>query len=89
MTFLLSDGVELLQAYLRWRKELGEATTSDSPLFASREARGITAVTQKIITPILHGVARKAGLNGDWKYGVLRAHSLRKFFITQMTNQGG
>lgn len=30
----------------------------------------------------------KAGLNGNGKYGILRAHSLRKFFVTQLTNHG-
>jgi integrase len=37
---------------------------------------------------MIHAVAKKAGLNGTWPYGVLRAHSFRKFFITQMTNHG-
>ena len=37
---------------------------------------------------MLKNIAAKAGLNGDGKYGVIRAHSLRKFFITQMTNHG-
>ena len=88
ITFLASDGVEILKAYLRWRKDLGEEITSESPLFASRNDRGNHAVTQQMINLMLHGVAKKVGLNGDWKYGILRAHSFRKFFITQMTNHG-
>jgi hypothetical protein len=32
--------------------------------------------------------AKKAGLNGDNKYGIMRTHGLRKFFITQLTNHG-
>ena len=37
---------------------------------------------------MLKNIAIKAGLNGNGKYGVLRAHSLRKFFVTQLTNHG-
>lgn len=37
---------------------------------------------------MLKNVAIKAGLNGNGKYGVIRAHSLRKFFVTQLTNHG-
>jgi site-specific recombinase XerD len=77
-----------MKAYLRWRKGLGEEITANSPLFASRTNRGTTAVTQQMVNLMMHGVAKKAGLNGDWKYGILRAHSFRKFFITQMTNHG-
>ena len=33
-------------------------------------------------------IAKRAVLNGDWKYCMLKAHSLRKFFVTQLTNQG-
>ena len=37
---------------------------------------------------MLKGIAIKAGLNGNGKYGRLRAHPLRKFFVTQLTNHG-
>lgn len=37
---------------------------------------------------MLKNIAAKAVLNADNKYGVVRAHSLRKFFITQLTNHG-
>ena len=40
ITFLASDGVEILKAYLRWRKDLGEEIRGDSPLFVSRTKRG-------------------------------------------------
>lgn len=36
ITFLASEGVELLKRYLEWRRELAEKISSDSPLFASR-----------------------------------------------------
>jgi len=35
---------------------------------------------------MLKNVAIKAGLNGDGKYGTLRVHCLRKFFVSQLTN---
>lgn len=88
ITFLASDGVEILKAYLRWRKNLGEEISAESPLFASRTNRGAVAIGPDNVNEMIHRIAKKAGLNGDWKYGILRAHSFRKFFITQMTNHG-
>ncbi len=32
--------------------------------------------------------AKRAGFNGNGKYGRIRAHCLRKFFVTQLTNHG-
>ena len=37
---------------------------------------------------MLRNVAIKSGLNGNGKYGILSTHSLRKFFVTQLTNHG-
>ena len=88
ITFLASDGIEILKAYLRWRENLGEKLSPDSPLFTSRSDRGNSTIRPEKINEMIHKIAKKAGLNGDWKYGVLRAHSFRKFFITQMTNHG-
>ena len=88
ITFLASDGVEMLKSYLRWRKDLGEEITGNSPLFVSRTNRGENAVHSEKINEMINRIAKKAGLNGDWKYGILRAHSFRKFFITQVTNHG-
>ena len=88
ITFLASDGVEILKAYLRWRKDLGEEINGDSPLFVSRTKRGSSAIHSEKINEMIHAIAKKAGLNGTWPYGILRAHSFRKFFITQMTNHG-
>jgi integrase len=87
-TFLGSDGIEILKAYLRWRENLGEKLNPDSPLFTSRTDHGNSTIRPEKVNEMIHKVAKKAGLNGDWKYGVLRAHSFRKFFITQMTNHG-
>ncbi|MHB1492805.1 MAG: tyrosine-type recombinase/integrase [Thermoplasmataceae archaeon] len=88
ITFMASDGIEILKAYLRWRKDLGEEILVESPLFASRTNRGIVAIGPDNVNEMIHKIAKKADLNGDWKYGILRAHSFRKFFITQMTNHG-
>jgi integrase len=88
VTFLGSDGVEMLKRYLGWRLRKGEKLNSDSPLFVGRTRRGNKPLTQQKFNKMLKNVAVKAGLNGDGKYGVIRAHSLRKFFITQLTNHG-
>ena len=88
ITFLASDGVKILGRYLEWRKQIGEELTLDSPLFASRTKRGARLLSQQKYTKMLKNIAIKAGLNGNGKYGTLRAHSLRKFFVTQLTNHG-
>ena len=88
ITFLASDGVEILKAYLRWRRDLGEEITGESPLFVSRTSRGENAIHSEKMNEMIHRIAKKAGLNGTWPFGILRAHSFRKFFITQMTNHG-
>jgi hypothetical protein len=88
IAFLASDGVEILKAYPRWKKDLGEEIKGDSPLFVSRTKRGSSTIHSEKINEIIHAVAKKAGLNGTWPYGVLRAYSFRKFFITQTTNHG-
>lgn len=88
ITFLASDGVEILKRYLEWRRQIGEKLTENSPLFASRTHRGVKPLTQREFSLMLKSIAKKAGLNGNGKYGVLRAHSLRKFFVTQLTNHG-
>ena len=88
ITFLAKDGGEILTRYLEWRKHIGEKITLDSPLFASRTKRGTKALSQQKFNKMLKNIAIKAGLNGNGKYGILRAHSLRKFFVTQLTNHG-
>ena len=88
ITFLASDGVEILKRYLEWRKQIGEKLTPDFPLFPSRTRRGTKALSQVKFNKMLKNIAMKAGLNGNGKYGRLRAHSLRKFFVTQLTNHG-
>ncbi|MCL0092342.1 tyrosine-type recombinase/integrase, partial [Dehalococcoidia bacterium] len=74
--------------YLEWRKQIGENLSSQSPLLASRTKRGAKALSQQKFNQMLKNIAVKAGLNGNGKYGLLTAHSLRKFFVTQLTNHG-
>lgn len=88
ITFLGSDGVAILRKYLEWRKQIGERLSSDSPLFPSRTKRGCKSLTQQKFTKMLKSVAKRAGFDGNGKYGRFRAHCLRKFFVTQLTNHG-
>lgn len=80
--------MKILRKHLQWRKKIGEKLTADSPLFPSRKNRGDKPLSQQKYSKMLKNIARKADLNGNGKYGTLRAHSLRKFFITQLTNHG-
>jgi len=88
ITFLASDGIEMLKQYLKWRAQNGEKITADSPLFVGRTKRGMKPITSLRFNQTIKRAAKKAGLNGDNKYGIMRTHGLRKFFITQVTNHG-
>ncbi|MFQ5814896.1 MAG: tyrosine-type recombinase/integrase [Candidatus Hydrothermarchaeaceae archaeon] len=88
ITFLASDGVELLKQCLKWREKRGENITPESPLFSSRTRRGIKPLTQQKFNKTVKRAAGRAGLDGNGRYGIIRTHSLRKFFITQLTNHG-
>ena len=93
VAFLGSDGVEMLKRYLAWREKKGERLTEDSPLFASRTKKfgkeKILAISDRNFNETIHESAKRVGIgNGNGKYGRIRTHCLRKFFITQMTNHG-
>ncbi|MFW6173993.1 MAG: tyrosine-type recombinase/integrase, partial [Elusimicrobiota bacterium] len=88
ITFLASDGVEILKQYLEWRKKKNEVITEESPLFVGRSKRGVRPITSLRFNQTIKRAAKEAGLNGDNKYGTMRTHGLRKFFITQLTNHG-
>jgi integrase len=91
ITFLASDGVRVLKQYLEWRKKSGEEITPESPLFVGRtkELSGKSQkLTRQAFNDTLKNAARKAGFNGNGQYGRFRAHCLRKFFVTQLTNHG-
>jgi len=92
IAFLGSDGVLVLKEYLKWREKKGEVLSDDSPLFVGRSkkrGKGRMPVTQQNFNETIRKAAKRIGLvNGDAKYGRMRVHCLRKFFITQMTNHG-
>jgi len=93
IAFLGSDGVEILKQYLNWREKQGETLTDGSPLFVGRtkkrDGRKISPVASAAFNETIRESAKKAGIgNGNGKYGRIRTHCLRKFFITQMTNHG-
>jgi integrase len=93
ITFLATDGVEILKQYLEWRKKNGEKITPKSPLFVGRSRKyngiKITKLTRQMVNLTLKEAIKKAGLgNGNGKYGRIRVHCLRKFFVTQLTNHG-
>jgi len=93
LTFIGSDGVEMLKQYLKWRGKHGEILTDESPLFVGRTKKRnkgkIIPVASAAFNETIREAAKKAGIgNGDGKYGRIRTHCLRKFFITQLTNHG-
>jgi site-specific recombinase XerD len=92
VTFLGFDGIEMLKQYLRFREKRGEKLNDDSPLFLARSKKrgqGMVPITQQNFNETIRKAAKKIGLvNGDAKYGRIRVHCLRKFFITQLTNHG-
>jgi len=92
VTFFGSDGVMVLKEYLKWREKRGEVLSDGSSLFVGRsKKRGKrrVPVTQQNFNETIRKAAKRIGLvNGDKKYGRMRVHCLRKFFITQLTNHG-
>lgn len=91
ITFLGADGIAILKQYLQFRKERGEVLLDDTPLFSCRtRKRGINeAITQHNFNETIKKAGKLIGLvNGNAKYGRIRIHCLRKFFITQLTNHG-
>jgi len=92
VTFLGSDGVMVLKEYLKWREKRGAVIVDKSPLFVGRTKKSgkcYTPITQHNFNETIRKAAKRIGLvNGDMKYGRMRVHCLRKFFITQLTNHG-
>jgi integrase len=93
ITFLGSDGIEILKQYLKWREAQGEQLTENSPLFVGKcnqfKKVRMVRITSRAMIDTAKSAAKKAGIgNGNGKYGRMRTHCLRKFFITQLTNHG-
>lgn len=96
-TFLGWEAVEYLQLYLESRR-LGspcgkippETITDESPLISSLHSKTPKTVTVHQIYRVVHNLYLKAGLikRGNPKRYVLRPHSIRKYFRTQLAAHG-
>lgn len=87
-TFVGNEGVEFLRLYLERRRRRGEEITDDSPLIATEHGPP-RPLTESGVYQIIHRLYVKAGLvKEDGRFHELRAHSLRKFFRTQLTARG-
>ncbi|OLD02448.1 MAG: hypothetical protein AUJ07_08645 [Crenarchaeota archaeon 13_1_40CM_3_53_5] len=67
-----------------------ETITDDSPLIRSEHSRVIEPITPGRVHDIVHDLYVKAGLLTETKAAryVLRTHSLRKYFKTQLISHG-
>lgn len=98
-TFIGSEGIEYLKAYLNTRRvgnermEGGrirgmplEEITDSSPLIRNKHKKTTKAVSPGTIHRVIHSLYFKAGLikKGSAKRYALRAHSIRKYFRTQL-----
>jgi integrase len=92
ITFLASDGIEILKQDLQRRKENGEEITDETPILAGRSKKygkkSIVAISEHMLNQTVQKAAKIAGLLNNEKYGRVRTYSLRKFFVTQLTNHG-
>ena len=96
-TFIGAEAVTLLKAYLEMRRQGSpcgkippETITNESPLIRDERAKTPTPIEGKQIYRIIHNLYRQAGLLDNFRgrrYS-LCAHSIRKFFRTQMTALG-
>lgn len=98
-TFIGSEGVEYLKAYLKARRLGNERFESDrkrgmppeeivdsSPLIRNEHKTTVEAISPGMVHYVVHGLYRRAGLidnRGKVRYE-LRAHSIRKYFRTQL-----
>jgi site-specific recombinase XerD len=97
-TFLGQEAVDYLTAYLDSRrkgsstgKKLPENIHDNSPLIRDGQSNQAKPVTTGRIHCIVHNLYVKAGLvtsNPRGRRYDLRAHSIRKFFRTQMASLG-
>jgi len=89
-TFIGSEAVEYLKAYLELRKKTGETLTDESPLIRDKHSLKVEKpITPASILATVHRLYWKAGLieKGKHRY-YLHTHSLRKYFRTQLTALG-
>ncbi len=92
-TFLGAEGAEYLKFYVELRKKgspdgkiLPEELDDESPLIRDENSRIPKPIGPKQIRKLIHNLYLKAGLikPSNWRMYDLRAHSLRKYFKTQL-----
>ncbi len=84
LTFISDESKKVLQSYLDHRKNNGHQITADVHVFATH---GGTQMSYQNLQFILNNVFRKVSKKVGKRYE-LHAHSLRKFFKTQMIDAG-
>ena len=96
-TFLGAEAVEALKLYLNARRKglldrriPREEVTDASPLIRDHQRAGVRPIGEKQLYKLIHSLYSRVGLlkaghNGGY---VLRVHSLRKFFKTQLMALG-
>lgn len=92
--FIGSEAAEFLRLYLDSRRKGSsdgkippEKIEDDSPLIKDNRGKTPRAITEKAVRKIVHNLYFKAGLLQSGGY-VLKVHSLRKFFKTQLIALG-
>lgn len=83
-TFFSSESKQVLQTYLDHRKNNGHQLTEESFLFATNDG---SQMSYQNLQFILNNVFKKVSKKEGKRYG-LHAHSLRKFFKTQLIAAG-
>lgn len=83
-TFLSTEAKQTLQTYLEHRKNNGHQITDDSFIFTTNDG---TQMSYQNLQFILNNVFKKVSKKEGKRYG-LHAHSLRKFFKTQLISAG-
>jgi integrase len=93
-TFLNEEAAEYLKAYIDSRKKGSkkippEQIHDESPLIRTNRCKEVRTVARQSITIRIHDLFVKAGIlekNSSRRSYEVRAHSLRKFFRTQMAS---
>ena len=83
-TFFSNEAKQVLPSYLEQRKNKGHQITQESFLFTTN---GGTQMSYQNLQFILNNVFKKVSKKEGKRYG-LHAHSLRKFFKTQLISAG-
>ncbi len=84
ITFFSNEAKQILQTYLEHRKNNGHQIAEESFLFATNDG---VQMSYQNLQFILNNVFKKVSKKEGKRYG-LHAHSLRKFFKTQLITAG-